>query len=491
MFYKSEFDLKPPENKELPNKNYNREKNESSKKILNVKETFLEWSKSVDINCYTKMIDYRGNYFIQFIWLLILFGSTGGTFYLISKSLIDYLKYEVTSQIEIIDEAPAKFPAITFCDSNPFSSIKAQEFMQNISLLYNITNESTYSNRKLIYNLARIQASSKKFDFNDRILFKPPIEIWCEFKSKNCIDGLNWYWSYEYGNCFQFNSGFNVSNQSIDFVDVAREGKDFGVTLGWFPLVNLNNFLSTGARGLVVFVHNNTFKPNEEVFIEAGKMSYISVKRKKTKKYPSPYSDCIDLNTYKSDLFEYIKKSNKTYRRKDCVELCIQRQIIEKCSCYFTGYDDMKTDSRPCLSLEDLSCLEENFSNFNLETCQTNSCPLECDSISYDLTLSSLEYPDEFIFEKVFNNQYMKNWYLEKFNLNMSYNLVKSNYASVTVYYPSLQYEQISESPKTQIIDLFTQIGGALGMFVSFSIFTIFELIEIFLLILKGLISKP
>jgi hypothetical protein len=66
--------------------------------------------------------------------------------------------------------------------------------------------------------------------------------------------------------------------------------------------------------------------------------------------------------------------------------------------------------------------------------------------------------------------------------------LINSNLVYVTVYYPSLQYEQISESPKTQIFDLFTQIGGALGMFVSFSVFTIFELIEIFLLIVKELI---
>jgi hypothetical protein len=33
----------------------------------------------------------------------------------------------------------------------------------------------------------------------------------------------------------------------------------------------------------------------------------------------------------------------------------------------------------------------------------------------------------------------------------------------ITIYYPSLQYEKISESPKTQIIDLFTQIGRRFG----------------------------
>ena len=157
--------------------------------------------------------------------------------------------------------------------------------------------------------------------------------------------------------------------------EVNREGKDFGVTLAWFPVINLNKFVTTGARGLVVFVHNTTFKPNEGVFIEAGKMTYISVKRKIKQKYPSPYSDCIDLNTYKSDLFDYIKKSNKSYRRKDCIELCIQKKIIDECKCYFTAYDDMKTDARPCLSLSDLGCLEESYDNFTLETYQRNSVP--------------------------------------------------------------------------------------------------------------------
>ena len=73
--------------------------------------------------------------------------------------------------------------------------------------------------------------------------------------------------------------------------------------------------------------------------------------------------------------------------------------------CYFTAYDDMITDTRPFLIVSDLSCLEKSYDNFTLKTCQRNSCPLECDSTSYDLTLSSLEYPDEITFEKFFNTE--------------------------------------------------------------------------------------
>jgi hypothetical protein len=53
-----------------------------------------------------------------------------------------------------------------------------------------------------------------------------------------------------------------------------------------------------------------------------------------------------------------------------------------------------------------------------------------------------------------------------------------------------LEYTQITELPKMDTYDLLTQIGGALGLFVSFSVFTLFETIELFILILRALIIK-
>jgi hypothetical protein len=281
-----------------------------------------------------------------------------------------------------------------------------------------------------------------------------------------------------------------MSDHKIDLVNVSREGKDFGVTLSWLPIQNDNSRVTTRARSLVVFVHNNSFKPGEAIFVEAQKVSYISVKRTLTQKYPWPYSDCIDLDTYKSDLFDYMKKSNKTYRQQDCFELCIQKTIIDACQCYYTKYDDMKTNFTACLNLYESNCLEDKINNFNSEECQKNSCPLECDSFSYDLSFSALEYSGESSYTIETKNPEIQDAFNDT-NLTLSYETYKSNIALFTVYYPSLKYEQISESPKTQIIDLFTQIGGALGMFVSFSIFTIFELIEIVLLILKEFLTQP
>jgi len=102
-------------------------------KMANVKSIFLAWSQSVDINCYTKMMAYRPNYKVQIIWLLILLGSTGATFYFISKSLIDFFNYDVVSQTTVINEVPTRFPAVTFCDNNPLSTEEAQIYMETVA----------------------------------------------------------------------------------------------------------------------------------------------------------------------------------------------------------------------------------------------------------------------------------------------------------------------------------------------------------------------
>ena len=144
-------------------------RHKGNNKFRNVKQTFLDWSRNADINCYQKMLDYSGNYFAQFIWLMILLGSTGATFYLIAYSIIGFLKYEVTTQTSLVNEIPTQFPTVTFCDNNPFSTVYAHEFMQDISILYNETNSYT------LFDLAKLKASSRNIN---------------EFERKN-IDLLN------------------------------------------------------------------------------------------------------------------------------------------------------------------------------------------------------------------------------------------------------------------------------------------------------------
>jgi hypothetical protein len=125
-----------------------------------------------------------------------------------------------------------------------------------------------------------------------------------------------------------------------------------------------------------------------------------------------------------------------------------------------------------------------------LDECKTNFCPLECNSIKYDLTLSSLVYPSQSYYDTIINTKEARDFIQSAFNITLTIDIIKSIRAAFYVYYSSLDYTLQTESPKTSIADLFSQVGGALGLFVSFSIFTVFEFIEILILVIYNLLSK-
>ena len=111
----------------------------------------------------------------------------------------------------------------------------------------------------------------------------------------------------------------------------------------------------------------------------------------------------------------------------------------------------------------------------NTQTFKDNcvlECPLECDTVSFDFEISffdsSLDYLSD-LMEILFQNKY-----------NYTINADK-NFVLLSVYYPTTQYTEIRQVPKTSLIDLISNLGGAIGIFLGFSIFSLIEIAEIFL----------
>ena len=126
---------------------------------------------------------------------------------------------------------------------------------------------------------------------------------------------------------------------------------------------------------------------------------------------------------------------------------------------------------RPCSNITDLYCLGQQYFSFNMNECQNNYCRLECNSVASDLTLSSLEYPSQNYYENTINTQDNRDYFQIIYTETLSLDAYKSRIVFFSVYYPNLQYTLLTESLKTSVTDLFSQKGGSLGMFVSFSIF--------------------
>ena len=432
------------------------------------KEAFLEWSSRTDMNIYGKIFEYKGNIWAQIIWIIIFLVLSGLTVVLIQQSISAYLSYSVTSTYETIYESPTEFPTITICAGSPFTSLQAKKLFQELISSYSFDSSKL---SKLI-EMAKMHASNPSYGDENRkkLGFSINDITSCLFDKVDCKNDLHWIWLYDFGNCLQFNSGLNFSNQKIDFVKSSRLDKGYGLrlTIGVSRLYSLdigNSTFRFYINDFVAFIHNSS-----NLISSSTKLSYIqnlfrtamSLKRTLISKQPSPYSDCIELSSYSSVLYDYLLQSNYSYRQIDCLDLCIQKKIISACGCYYLKYPSLNTQRMPCLNWTQFLCANEEINNFERADCIKTYCPLECTLIEYQL-----EYSIGDVFDESFVNGYIP--------------------TMITASYSTLQYTQVTESPQTTFINLLTQLGGSLGIFISFSVFTFFETLEVFVLVLYAL----
>ncbi len=298
---------------------------------------------------------------------------------------------------------------------------------------------------------------------------------------------FQWFFHPDYGNCIQFNAN------SLDLKSSSYGGNSYGLQLVVGPLVNRNKYPVTFSSGLKVLINNQSFTPNANddfLSIEPGKETDIVVDRTFISNTPKPYSGCTDLTQgYDSELYNFIVKSNKTYSQIDCYDLCYQRYIQNECNCFDTRFSYTYA-TLPCLNLTQIDCLLESLSSIEFLSCELD-CPLECDFVTYNSQLSSLIYPNLEYYNLLRNDSMALQHLSSKFDINItSHDVLREYYYSINIYYSSLKYTYISETPQTTVYDLLSSLGGSLGMFLGFSVFSLLEVFEILFELIWNLIYK-
>ena len=233
--------------------------------------------------------------------------------------------------------------------------------------------------------------------------------------------------------------------------------------------------------------------------IRTGEETNIQVQKIFIYDKPYPYTECRDRDTFNSEFVSFITKNlNKSYFQSDCFDLCRQKFIINKCNCYYAKYPIIITAS-VCLNETQFKCIKmslNEFINKNELNC-VDECPHECDSVEYHLTISTSDYPNRQYYEYLIKNQNIFNTLVSSFYNNtntttsISYDSFKKTSLALNVFLPYMEYTEVTQSPKFNGFDLLAQIGGALGVLLSMSIFTCIEFFEIAALSLYSLFFNP
>lgn len=376
------------------------------------------------------------------MWAFCFFLSSSACFYYSIKTLVDYLDYETITNVNVYSEIPTDFPTISLCST------------------FGSSFDSNFQNNML------------KCLFNDNAD--------CLKRPKDFFEPFN---DTLYGRCFRFNSGRNYFGEKIDILRTNFRGKDHGLQLN----LKVNSSNSSNIGALKLFIHNSTFRPtvlrNVGFTISAGSRVYIEITKHFISKLDEPYNMCLknaSLFKFNKTLIDYIKNIKENiYTQKYCLDLCFSLKYMENanCNCSETSFDFIYENCYLSAkdSLKDCtSNFTKNFYSQSVYDLCSEYCPAECDSFDYFINSHSFTFPDYGNISSYDQSAF----FYSKFK---KYQEVKQSFVSFYIYFGNLEYTLVSQHPKTELIDLISNVGGLLGLFTGFTFLSIADIIEIFM----------
>ena len=203
--------------------------------------------------------------------------------------------------------------------------------------------------------------------------------------------------------------------------------------------------------------------------------------------WPYTYSECsVDEKgelmqpLVDSSLYDRLLESNFTYFRYACIELCYQKNIVERCNCSSYLFRMKVGDFDNCFGSVFSKCerkfRDETFYNFDwfAPNC-LEKCPLECSKPTLERFLSSYEFPPSPLYaEQEFSSNptlFSLRALQSEFQTSRATNMLR-----LVFYYDTLSYVKVDEEPKMTIDSLIGVIGGHLHLFLGMSVLSFVEI---------------
>ena len=160
-----------------------------------------------------------------------------------------------------------------------------------------------------------------------------------------------------------------------------------------------------------------------------------------------------------------------------CLLALYQYKIVMKTGCYNQQLAPIFSNAYPpCQNRS----LYPDFNNVNLtDSDLIEMCPLDCQRAFYQYTLGFDSFPSESWFKTALH--YRRDYFERIFGRRdkLDYKAVKSSFAAVYIDFENIAIEEINEKPSVELVNLFSNLGGTLGLFIGPSLLTILETFEL------------
>ncbi|XP_033762756.1 amiloride-sensitive sodium channel subunit beta-like [Pecten maximus] len=316
----------------------------------------------------------------------------------------------------------------------------------------------------------------------------------CTFAGRACKWPKRRHVSNEYGNCYTFESPSYVAT---------RSGPEFGFQM----TLNLETHEAIphltrgyGARLVTHQYGSLPFPAEEGVTLSSAYETSIGLRMTKISRLGQPHGSCA----IPTDYFGKRKDGNTSfsirYSNQACMVNCKEDAIERVCNCFEssikneinTGYFRRSEQLQHCAqSVEDFGCATAVTKDFLTGT-RRCFCPNACNETVYSRSFSGRLWPSHEYLEDLMKLA------CSKYDLphkscplrNLNPDQMRMNFLKINIYYEDLNFEFLSEEPEYELMNLLSDIGGSLGLFLGASVLSLGEIIEILVELIYFILKK-
>ncbi|XP_069111481.1 amiloride-sensitive sodium channel subunit beta-like [Argopecten irradians] len=316
----------------------------------------------------------------------------------------------------------------------------------------------------------------------------------CTFAGRNCKRPKRIHVSNEYGNCFTFESSSYVAT---------RSGPEFGFQI----ILNLETHEAIphltsgfGAR-LVMHQYGSLPLPAEEgITLSPSYETAIGIRMTKITRLGQPHGTCAVPHKFFRKRMDNNASYHIRYSSQACVLDCKEAAIERECDCYesnihdelYTGFFSRSQQMPHCAeSVDDFRCATSVTREF-LTGAKDCHCPNACDETVYSRFFSGRLWPSDEYLEGLLEqacsryDQTVKPCPLYRFSRPQ----LRMNFLRINIYYEDLNFEFLSEEPEYELMNLLSDVGGSLGLFLGASVLSLGEIIELLIELIYFFIKK-
>ncbi len=302
----------------------------------------------------------------------------------------------------------------------------------------------------------------------------------------------------------------------------------FGITVTLFldsMLVNiLEPYVGMGENeksGIQVYAHPRDTSPNVWQGFQAkpGHMTTAIPNFMVRERLQEPYGLCVESKEASGEIWNYDRKLS--YSKMGCFDSCVQDAFIKHCGCISPGFQTVGHNSLLNRTANITGCTSmkhglERFKNMSACTYSTgtkvildcfamDSCKDECQDVWLTMQVDSVPWPLKSqqlsFYKKMIKHRHFAPKFdiyeeiLDEINrgnktkatsLLQQQNLIENNFVKFTFNPAAFHIIKLSDIPKTQLVDLFSSLGGTLNLYSGITLLVVVEIIELLWKLLTG-----